>query len=115
MVAFGPVPGTISARHGQPEKPKTSVTDESEAEQRRARQDIRRELADDHYRRTAGQKLRDLAAQMRAEVAASPGVIHLDRVFHCHLCGAQVTEAARSQSNPNLFLCADCRGKWKRK
>jgi RNA polymerase-binding transcription factor DksA len=91
----------------------TSADHDAE-QQRRAKADIERELADDHYRRTVGFKLKALAAAMRAEVAAAPGVIHLDMKHHCHLCGETVTEAARSARNPHLFLCADCRGRLKK-
>lgn len=74
-----------------------------------AQRDIARELTEDHYRRTVGVRLKALAAEMRAEVAAAPGVLHLDMEHHCHLCGAQVGDEARSARNPHLFLCSECR------
>lgn len=89
--------------------------DHDEEQQRQALADIRRELADDHYRRTTGARLRALAAVMRAEVAAQPGVIRLDTRHHCHLCGQPVGDEARSPRNPNLFLCPECRSRFKPK
>jgi hypothetical protein len=87
---------------------------EAETACQRAKRDIERELADDHYRRTMGLKLKALAADMRVEVAASPGVIHL-ALHHCYFCGQEVGLDAQSTRNPSLFLCADCRAKWQRK
>lgn len=85
------------------------MNDEAEREKRRARRDIERELAADHYRRTFGEKLKKLAADMRAEVARTPGVIRLDQSHKCHCCGCPVDEEAQSKVNPNLYLCWDCR------
>lgn len=93
----------------------TSHDADADPERQRAVEDIRREVAADHYQRTRSGMLRELADAMRAEVAASPGVIRLDVTFRCHLCGTPVGIAAQSPSNPRLFLCPDCRGKFKRK
>lgn len=79
--------------------------------EREIRREIRRELEADHYRRTFGVKLKELAAAMRAEVAAAPGVIHLQTVHHCHCCGAEVGPEGQSKVNPQLFLCQKCRSR----
>ena len=88
---------------------------EAEVERQRAKRDIQRELADDHYRRTCGVRLKELAGAMRAEVAASPGVIRLDHNHCCHLCGTAVGDEAQSARNPHLFICVDCRAKFGKK